>query len=287
MLTVKRGTTSIGSIVGHGVLTAKIPTAGIYWIEVRARNNSWSGSYAFELDRLNDPVSGDRTAFGWNMTGAIRDWADFRCYQIRAARGAKAKLSLASSADRLYAEILDASGKRLCVVVGHGGSVCTFPKDGIYVVFVAARNWTWIGGFGVSVICQTLPCDCAAYSGNYGRGWPGKSGVPKLTTSAAPRLGATVIVNVGSSTTTPTPALLLIGLQPANVKPTNTGTLLVDPAGILPILTLSGNGLRVPLAIPNDQFLCGVGIALQSLVADPAAKGGFAFSRGLQLSLGR
>ena len=287
MLTLKLGTKSLGRLLGRGVLTSALPADGTYWIEVQARNNRALGSYSLELDRLNDPVSSQRTSFAWNNSDSINSAADFVCYQIRANKGSKGMLSLSSLLGRHYAEVVDAKGKRLCVVQGQGNSLCSFPEDGRYVIFVAARNFSATGSFAVSVVCQSVPCDCTAYTGNYGRGWPGKLGVPTLTASAKPRIGTSFGIRIGSSRSTAAAAFVMLGVQPANVKPRKTGTLLVDPAGLLLIPSLSPKGLTLPMSIPNNSFFCGIGIALQSIVVDPAAKGGFAFSRGLHLSIGR
>lgn len=297
-LGVSLGTQPIGNgISGAGVLTVKLPTTGTYTITVRAQNATSTGWYAFRLDRLNGPVSAQRTALGWNMSGRISEAADFAIFVVRGEKGAQARLTFSSERDPYgsplhYAEVLDAQGKRLAIVSGLGtSSPFPFPSDAMYAFFVAAKNYASKGWYAASVGCASYPakpCDTVPHASSYGKGWRGTNGVPSLTALTPPRVGRTFQLDVGNSSGRSTNAILLMGVDAASLKPAGFGgTVLVSPSTHL-MLSLAAAGGRWSLRIPSSPLLYGTGFGMQSLVQDPGAKpAGWAFSRGLLLITGR
>jgi len=120
---------------------------------------------------------------------------------------------------------------------------------------------------------------------NYGAGLAGTNGLPALTSSGVPLLGATITVTAGNSYAQPTSGLLFLGFQRAQI-PTQFGAdLLVAPALVLPI-TFSYGADSFSGALPNDPTLAGFTIDLQVVEADPGALKGVSFSAGLELTLG-
>jgi hypothetical protein len=124
-----------------------------------------------------------------------------------------------------------------------------------------------------------------AFQVNYGNGHAGTGGVPSLSGSSVPRLGTTVDVLVGNTTTSTLPAVLLLGTARASVPTPFGGTLLVQILAQLPLAVPAG-GLPVPFAIPDHSSLCGSTVTLQAALADPGASHGIAFTRGLEFGLG-
>jgi hypothetical protein len=230
------------------------------------------------------------------MKGTISAPAMFFVYTLRAVANSGAILRFTSKSDPWsyfhYAELVDAAGKRLATVSGNGSTVIKFPATGVYTLFVAARNYQSAGWYAVSVDCKSwpaVPCDCTAYTGNYGKGWPGTKGVPALTSNTLPRLGRIADIRVGNSFGKQTQAFLLVGIGAENNRISKLGgTLLVAaPFTAIP-LTLPPGGGKFPIPIPNDPYLCGIGTAMQAILYDPGAKPGrLAFSRGLLVLLGR
>lgn len=294
---VWQGTTHIGGVQGYGALTVALPSSGYYTLEVRARDNQSTGWYAFALDRLNDPVTAERIAFNWNMGGSITTTAGFAVYTLRASAGGSAVLRFTCQNSGCcsyyyyhFAQIVDSAGNQVATVAGNGSTPVTFPTDGVYTLFVAARDYQSTGWYAVSVDCQSwplTPCDTVAHSSNYGSGSSGTNGVPTLIASTLPQLGGTLTVDVGNSYGQQTAAFLLIGPGAANVPlPAYGGTLLVAYPSVT-LVALPPNGQAVNFALPNDQILLGIGIAMQSIVADPGVAPGVAFSRGLLVVLGQ
>ncbi|MEZ5964517.1 MAG: hypothetical protein R3F56_11775 [Planctomycetota bacterium] len=290
-----QGTTHLGGVQGVGTFTVSLPTTGFYTLEVRARNNQSTGWYAFQLDRLNDPAAADRIAFNWNIQGALAARAEFDVYTLHATAGESALLRFTCQTTCCptyyihFAQLVDAAGTEVAAVAGNGSMPFTIPATGTYTLFVAARNYESAGWYTVSVDCQSwpfTPCDTVAHASNYGQGSMGTNGVPSLTATAPPRLGQVFPVSVGNSWGQATAAGLLIGPSAANVAvPTYGATLLVAYPSVV-MLALPPAGATVGFPLPNDPLLLGIGVAMQSLVADPNATSGIAFSRGLVVVFG-
>lgn len=141
---------------------------------------------------------------------------------------------------------------------------------------------------GVEII--TDGCGLFADHGEYGMGWPGTLGVPAVSVLSEPQLGAALVVDVTSSNPLPTIGVGILS-RATDSRPTPYGgTLLVSalPGDVVGIWTFAvlPPTTTVIHPIPDDELLCGVPIFGQIILADPGASHGFAFSRGLQFTLG-
>jgi Tol biopolymer transport system component len=119
---------------------------------------------------------------------------------------------------------------------------------------------------------------------NYDSGVAGTFGVPSLTLSANPVIGATITVDLSNSRGSPTIGLLVLGCQRARI-PTHGGELLVDPSLIVPISFSYGSD-SFDGTIPSSVVWCGVTLDLQGVDLDPGAVAGVSFSPGLELVIG-
>jgi hypothetical protein len=95
-------------------------------------------------------------------------------------------------------------------------------------------------------------------------------------------LCAPITIQIGNSSNTIAPAVLLIGASPLSLQSGYGGKLLVDPALAVP-LTLPIGTLNLPTTVICDPTFCGVSIYLQVLEADLGATKGVSFSPGLEL----
>lgn len=101
----------------------------------------------------------------------------------------------------------------------------------------------------------------------------------------------TASVDVGNPFGQPTQAIVVYGLSAGNTPlPTFGCTLLVANPAILAAIPLPAAGQTLSFPIPNNRLLCGIGVATQSIVADPTMgppSWGASFSRGLLMLIGR
>ncbi|MEW6744266.1 MAG: hypothetical protein AB1486_16050 [Planctomycetota bacterium] len=121
---------------------------------------------------------------------------------------------------------------------------------------------------------------------NYGVGHPGTLGIPSLTLDTDPVLGSLRTLLVGNSLGANTTGFLLLGFAPAAIPTVLDGTINLIVARTF-MLAIPAAGLGLPMAIPDDPYLCGVSLYLQTLQRDSGASKGVAFSQGLQLIFGR
>lgn len=128
--------------------------------------------------------------------------------------------------------------------------------------------------------------DPAATWSNYGAGYAGTLGIPSLTASANPVLGDSIGLDVGNSLGFWTVGFLIIGSSDASIVTSAGGTLLVDPAVIVPFVVWPA-GYSIPADVPADIGLLGVAAYLQVIEIDPGAPYGASFTPGLQLILGQ
>ncbi|MBK9387741.1 MAG: hypothetical protein IPN34_23240 [Planctomycetes bacterium] len=126
---------------------------------------------------------------------------------------------------------------------------------------------------------------CAASSTVYGQGYPGTLGIPTLTTSERPILGASVDLLVSNAAGAPVPGLLLIGVERAVIPSGFGGTLQTLP-WITSAFALPASGAAVPFYVPLDPLLCGAVLYLQAVHLDGGATHGLAFTPGLELAGG-
>jgi hypothetical protein len=154
-------------------------------------------------------------------------------------------------------------------------------QDGIADVIVADPSARFSGSQTGSV---AVFLGCPAFVDTYGTGFPGKLGVPQLT-STAPALGKTVATTVFNSLGTTTMGALLLGFAPANITTPSGATLLVLPALAI-TLSIPAGGATFGGPIPPDPALAFVDLYEQVIELDPFAHGGESFTPGLHLRIG-
>ncbi len=163
----------------------------------------------------------------------------------------------------------------------------SISADGLLVAFTSlATNLVAGDGNGLSDVFVRDLCSTVASWSNYGTGFPGANGIPTLTVQAPPILGTTLHVDVGSSASNTTLAVLLVGLSQISVPMAKGGDLLVLPLLSLS-LSLPPSGLTIDEDIDSDPSLCAFELYVQTLVADPGAAKKQSASAGLKLVLGR
>jgi Big-like domain-containing protein len=131
----------------------------------------------------------------------------------------------------------------------------------------------------------TVSIDVHANWENFGDGVAGTNGVPEFNALARPVLGTAVPIRIGNSVGSQTPAFVLSGTR-ADYQPTPFGGvfLVADPGRR--VLNLPPDGFTRGLNVVNSLDAIGTNIVLQLVVRDPGAPNGFAFSRGLRLTIG-
>ncbi len=133
----------------------------------------------------------------------------------------------------------------------------------------------------------TWKSNCVAFNASYGSGKAGTKGVPTLTSSQLPSLGATSSITLGNGKPGAAP-LLFVGLNSSN-QSFDGGKLLVQPQLILTLPVIPQNGtLSIAGTLPADPTLCGVTIYHQMMFADAGASGPYhtAQTAGLARTLG-
>jgi hypothetical protein len=158
-----------------------------------------------------------------------------------------------------------------------------FNGDGIADVVIGDPLFTSPGGAHPGLAVVYL--GCPAISRNYGTGWPGKLGIPSLTTTPAPSLGATCHTTLTNSRGVTTAAVMMLGYSPADKHLSWGATLLVVPYASI-ILSLPAGGLTFTGTIPIDPSLCFFHLYHQALELDPFAVGGISLTPGLDLGFG-
>ena len=123
-----------------------------------------------------------------------------------------------------------------------------------------------------------------ASASSYGTGTAGELGVPSLDASAPPFLDSDFDLIVGTSTSSYTIGILVLGVAPQSL-PVRGGTLLVVPLMLLPI-ALSPGSTSFAQSLPPDELLAGATVYLQVLELDAAAPRGVSFTPGLALTPG-
>jgi hypothetical protein len=126
---------------------------------------------------------------------------------------------------------------------------------------------------------------CPAWFDSYGIGWPGKLGVPALTTTEVPALGEVHHINITNSLGSQTPGLLVLGFDDASIALPSGAKLLVSPA-IFQVLSIPKTGLTLGGLIPFDPSLCFLDLYEQVMEVDSFAIGGVSLTAGLHLRIG-
>lgn len=128
-------------------------------------------------------------------------------------------------------------------------------------------------------------CGTRANWVNYGTGHPGTGGVPALTLSGMPQLGAQIDLQIGNAQRVAAPTCVFIGRNRANLPTPFGGSILVAMLGEAAISVPAG-GLNIPISVPCDPLACGEVFTIQAIELDPGASAGIAFSQGLEITLG-
>jgi Tol biopolymer transport system component len=138
---------------------------------------------------------------------------------------------------------------------------------------------------GVEDILRFHFCLPASWS-NYGSGLAGALGVPAFTLRSDPVLGTTVTADLADSTGQGTLAVVLVGVDSAQIPTGFGGTLLLSPFGSITLAVPAG-GATIDADIPDDEALCDVPWYAQALELDAATVKGISFTAGLELHFGR
>jgi Tol biopolymer transport system component len=171
---------------------------------------------------------------------------------------------------------------------GNGDSLVPEISDDGSVVAFASRASNLVAADANArddAFVRDLTVSSDATWSNYGAGHPGTSGVPGLTASADPVLGASIAIDVENSAGIDACGLLLVGLDDASLPTSAGGTILVDWRVAAPVLVPAA-GASFPGDVPGDLDLCGLSIYLQALELDFGASHRISFTPGLQLVLG-
>ncbi|MBL8842016.1 MAG: hypothetical protein JNL90_10885 [Planctomycetes bacterium] len=124
----------------------------------------------------------------------------------------------------------------------------------------------------------------AAWS-NYGVGWPGALGVPNFTCRTPPAIGTTLTAELENSAGVSTIAVVLLGVQQAQLPTRKGGDFLVLPL-LSFTLPLAPGVTAIDADLDDDPTLCGLEFFAQALELDSGASGGLSFTPGLKLVLG-
>ncbi len=169
--------------------------------------------------------------------------------------------------------------------VGLQGTTATyFPDPG----FAGTDQFTfaaWDGAIDSNL--ATVSVTRGATANSYGPAYPGSGGAaPQWLPLQPPRLGTTAMLGVLNHLATPTSIAILASGERAHLVSGFGGQLLTElqyiESAALPV-----PGLLIPLVIPNDATLTGARLYAQIVALDSGARYQLAFSRGLELVIGR
>lgn len=159
-----------------------------------------------------------------------------------------------------------------------------FDGDGIGDALVGALEWHDMTGF-IRYGAVHRYRGCPASATNYGAGFPGTLGVPSLSITGVPALGASVTFTATNSLGASTNGLLVVGTSSASIPLRHGATLLVDPLSF-ELIAVPAAGWSDVDSIPADPALAFTDFFLQVLELDPGAAGGVSLTDGLQLRIG-
>ncbi|MCZ6596477.1 MAG: hypothetical protein O7B99_02445, partial [Planctomycetota bacterium] len=120
---------------------------------------------------------------------------------------------------------------------------------------------------------------------NYGSGLAGTPGLPAIDSAGQPSQldNADFVVAVKNGLPLAT-AYIGLGFAPDN-SPLAGGTILILPSQIIPVTLDVFGQVEVSFPVPSDPAFVGVKAYFQSLIEDPGAPGGFAFTPGLEATV--
>jgi hypothetical protein len=159
--------------------------------------------------------------------------------------------------------------------------------DALYKIDTATGAATLIGNLNTGNCLGMTFLDCSpAKWANYGSGFAGTLGVPKLTASNPPSWNKTITLDLTNSRGAPTPGLLLFGPSKANQAGWWGGSFLVDlPTALWFPVTVPTAGLQLGVTIPPNAA-CGLAVHAQGFLFDPGAPQLLANTAGLELIVG-
>jgi Tol biopolymer transport system component len=162
----------------------------------------------------------------------------------------------------------------------------TISGDGQLVAFASiATNLVDDDTNGLEDVFVHEACSAIASWSTYGTGFPGTNGVPSLNSQSNPTFGSSLIIDLASSSSFYTAAVLFVGYQQAQIHSAWGGDLLLLPA-ITSLIALPPTGTSLTGDLPDDEAYCGFEVDLQAIEADAGAAKGVSFTPGLQLILG-
>lgn len=170
-----------------------------------------------------------------------------------------------------------------------GGTVSLTGTQATYFPFTGfggADSFTFAAadGRGESNL-GTVTIEVTANWENFGEGHPGANGVPALSLGAPPVLGAGVPIHLGSSANQNALTILMSG-RSSDYQPTPFGGRLLVREPSQRVFSLPPQGMNRVMHIPAGSQFVGFNYIFQTMVRDPAASHGFAFSRGLRMVFG-
>ena len=171
----------------------------------------------------------------------------------------------------------------------HDGNGCQTGKNMIYAIpggWLNACSLGVTGDWVMGVVYRRVNCTCTTTAADiaYGSGHPGTFGIPLLTATNTPVIGAPVNLFISNSLGASTTSMLYLGLasQSATIR---GAPFLVVPTLSLP-LPLPPSGMLLPINVPPNPNLCGVSVYFQVLELDAGASQGVSATAGLEMLLG-
>lgn len=223
------------------------------------------------------------TTSGGVPTGTVLASATFQPNEVPSSRGSVVVDVTAASIVVVPGDVL---GIRLSSAAAPGGSTYAWwgEAPGSYArgaIFVRGST----GPLSFDLSFQSFvrhPASSAAY----GAGHAGTLGIPALSIAAPPVIGTNATILIGNSGAGATQGALFAGFQRQSLPTPFGGTLLVQIVADVTI-AIPASGASVVLPIPPDPAACGLLVDFQAVMIDGGASHGIAFTRGLELELGR
>ncbi|MFH0945351.1 MAG: hypothetical protein V2A76_09160 [Planctomycetota bacterium] len=171
----------------------------------------------------------------------------------------------------------------------HDGNGCQSGKNMIKAI---PGGWSDGCALGISgqwvmgVIYRRVNCTCTTTAAaiTYGAGHPGTYGIPLLTATNTPVIGAPVSLFISNSLGASTTSMLYLGLA------SQSGTIRGAPFLVVPTLSLPLGlppaGMLLPINVPPNPNLCNVSVYIQVLELDAGASQGVSATSGLEMLLG-
>ena len=166
-----------------------------------------------------------------------------------------------------------------------GSTVWDVPQVDLSGARLEVRVFDADGNSGADV-SDELAIGDGAFRRSYGEGKPGTLGIPQLSVSALPVLGASVTIDVVSAL--PNGSAYLIRGFATDSAPFDGATVWVDYDTVYPLQVGGAGAASLAATVPNSAALAGLSTYWQAWVQnDPQSAGaGWASSAGMELKLG-